>query len=344
MSNIDSLNSEAKEKLDVVLAASNDPMVAPSDDRFVLFPLEQHDLWDMYKNHFKLLWTAEEIDMSKDPQDWEKLNSNEKHFFSHVLAFFASSDGIVNENLAARFYKDIACPEARAFYTIQMLAETVHAETYSLLIETAVPDVAERKRLFSSIRTIPIIGAKARWALEWLESSRSLAERLVAFACVEGIFFSSSFCSIYWLKAMKPGLMPGLTFSNEMIARDEGLHTDFAVALHSKLQQQCSPERITEIVTNAVKLESRFASESLPVSLIGMNAALMTQYIQFVADQLLVQFGCDRHYNVRCPFDFMAQLGMQGKPNFHEKKAAQYRRPSVGDTAEDRTFSRNADF
>jgi len=328
-------------QLDAVLGSSTDPLLDKNSDRFVLFPIKYQDMWDAYKKAFALLWTAEEIDLSKDVHDWKKLSDGERHFISHVLAFFAASDGIVNENLATRFFGDVTAPEARAFYGTQIAIENIHAETYSLLLETYITDERERNRLRDAINTIPIVGAKARWALQWLGSSNTFAERLVAFACVEGIFFSSSFCSIYWLKAMKKGLLPGLTFSNELIARDEGLHTDFAVLLHSKLQDKCSAARITEIVTNAVKLECRFACESLPVSLIGMNSDSMSQYIKFVADRLLVQFGCEPHYNVKCPFDFMANLGLQNKTNFHEKKVAEYRRGGM-DT--DATFSRNSTF
>ena len=324
-------------------ASSRDALLEQTTNRFVLFPLKHHDLWDAYKKAVSLMWTAEEIDLTKDVQDWKKLSDGERHFLSHVLAFFAASDGIVNENLAARFYKDVTAPEARAFYSMQMLIETIHSETYSLLIDTYVQDASERTRLFDAINTVPVIAHKAKWALNWLDSTRPIAERLVAFACVEGIFFSSSFCSIYWLKAMKRGLMPGLTFSNELIARDEGLHTDFAVLLHSKLQDKCAKETITRIVTSAVELECKFATDALPVSLIGMSADSMTTYIKFVADQLLVQFGCAPFYLVRCPFDFMEQLGLQNKTNFHEKKVAEYRRPGVG-VEHSSNFSLDADF
>jgi ribonucleoside-diphosphate reductase beta chain len=321
-----------------------DPLTQATTDRFVLFPLEHQDLWKAYKDHLSLMWTAEEIDLAKDQQDWKNLSPNERHFLSHILAFFAASDGIVNENLAARFYREITAPEARAYYSMQMLIETVHSETYSLLIDTYINDENERNRLFNAVETVPIVGEKAHWALNWLENDRPLAERLVAFACVEGIFFSSSFCSIYWIKDMKQGMLPGLCFSNELISRDEGAHTDFAILLHSKLQEKCPRERITQIVREAVEIECRFATEALPVSLIGMNADSMQHYIRFVADRLLTQLGCERIWNERCPFDFMERIGLQNKTNFHEKKVAEYRKSGVGNSMLDQQISFNADF
>lgn len=330
--------------LDALLGQMADPLIAPSLDRFVLFPIKHDDLWKAYKDHLSLMWTAEEIDLAKDQQDWKKLSDGERHFLSHVLAFFAASDGIVNENLAARFYTEIVAPEARAYYSMQMLIETVHSETYSLLIDTYINDEAERRHLFNAVETVPIVGDKARWAMHWLENSRPLAERLVAFACVEGIFFSSSFCSIYWIKDMKQGMLPGLCFSNELISRDEGAHTDFAVLMHRKLQDKCSPERIQEIVAEAVEIECRFATEALPVSLIGMNADAMQRYIRFVADRLLSQLGCERLYNERCPFDFMERIGLQNKTNFHEKKVAEYRRAGVGVNIAEQKIAFDVDF
>ena len=332
------------EGLQNLLGQLEDPLIAGGNDRFVLFPIEHDDLWKAFKDHLALMWTAEEIDLAKDQQDWKKLSDGERHFLSHVLAFFAASDGIVNENLAARFYREITAPEARAYYSMQMLIETVHSETYSLLIETYINDANEKRRLFNAIDTVPIVGEKARWALQWLADDRSLAERLVAFACVEGIFFSSSFCSIYWLKDMKQGMMPGLCFSNELISRDEGLHTDFAVLLHSKLQEKCSPERIREIVREAVDIECRFATEALPVSLIGMNADAMQKYIRFVADRLLAQMGCERLYGEANPFMFMERLGLQNKTNFHEKKVAEYRKAGVGVNIAEQQIAFNVDF
>ena len=330
--------------LDALLGQLADPLIAPTLDRFVLFPIEHDDLWKAYKDHLSLMWTAEEIDLAKDQQDWKKLNDGERYFLLHVLAFFAASDGIVNENIAARFYAEISAPEARAYYTMQMLIETVHSETYSLLIDTYINDEAERRRLFNAVETVPIVGDKAKWAMHWLESSRPLAERLVAFACVEGIFFSSSFCAIYWIKDMKQGMLPGLCFSNELISRDEGAHTDFAMLMHRKLQDKCSPARILEIVTEAVEIECRFATEALPVSLIGMNADAMQRYIRFVADRILAQLGCDRVYNERCPFDFMERIGLQNKTNFHEKKVAEYRRAGVGVNISEQKIAFDTDF
>jgi ribonucleoside-diphosphate reductase beta chain len=332
------------EGLDALLGRLADPLVTESTSRFVLFPLKHEDLWKAYKDHLALMWTAEEIDLSKDQQDWKKLSVGERHFLSHVLAFFAASDGIVNENLAARFYREISAPEARAYYSMQMLIETVHSETYSLLIDTYINDEAERNHLFNAVETVPIVGEKARWAMNWLENSRPLAERLVAFACVEGIFFSSSFCSIYWIKDMKQGLLPGLCFSNELISRDEGAHTDFAILMHGKLQEKCPRERITQIVREAVEIECRFATEALPVSLIGMNADSMQRYIRFVADRLLIQLGCERIWNERCPFDFMERIGLQNKTNFHEKKVAEYRRAGVGVSIAEQRIAFDADF
>lgn len=330
--------------LDTLLGKLVDPLLSDNLDRFVLFPIKHDDLWKAYKDHLSLMWTAEEIDLAKDQQDWRMLNDGERHFLSHILAFFAASDGIVNENLAARFYSEISAPEARAYYSMQMLIETVHSETYSLLIDTYIGDEDERRRLFRAVETVPIVGEKAKWALNWLENSRPLAERLVAFACVEGIFFSSSFCSIYWIKDMKQGLLPGLCFSNELISRDEGAHTDFAVMIHSKLQERCSPARIREIVMEAVEIECRFATDALPVSLIGMNAESMQRYIRFVADRLLTQLGCEREYHDRCPFDFMERIGLQNKTNFHEKKVAEYRRAGVGMAISEQRIAFDTDF
>jgi ribonucleotide reductase beta subunit family protein with ferritin-like domain len=330
--------------LDALLGKLADPLVTENLDRFVLFPIEHHDLWKAFKDHLSLMWTAEEIDLAKDQQDWKKLTDGERYFLSHVLAFFAASDGIVNENLAARFYREITASEARAYYSMQMLIETVHSETYSLLIDTYIASEEERRRLFNAVETVQIVGDKARWALNWLENTRPLAERLVAFACVEGIFFSSSFCAVYWIKDMKQGMLPGLCFSNELISRDEGMHTDFAVMMHNKLQEKCSPERIRAIVAEAVEIECRFATEALPVSLIGMNADSMQQYIRFVADRLLTQLGCERAYNVRCPFDFMERIGLQNKTNFHEKKVAEYRRAGVGISIAEQKIAFDVDF
>jgi ribonucleoside-diphosphate reductase beta chain len=296
-------------------------------DRFVMFPLKYHDIWEMYKQAEHSFWTAEEIDLAQDLTDWnEKLNADEKHFIKMVLAFFAASDGIVNENLAENFLKEVQYPEAKSFYGFQIAMENVHSETYSLLIDTYIKDSEEKDRLFHAIDNFPSIMKKADWALKWI-NSESFAERLIAFAAVEGIFFSGSFCSIFWLK--KRGLMPGLAFSNELISRDEGLHCQFATLLHNRyVQNKVSPERIQEIITSAVEIEKEFITESLPVSLIGMNSKLMEQYIQFTADFWLQALGCQKVYNVENPFDFMDMISLQGKTNFFEKRVAEYQKVS----------------
>lgn len=296
-------------------------------DRFVMFPLKYHDIWEMYKQAEHSFWTAEEIDLAQDLTDWnEKLNADEKHFIKMVLAFFAASDGIVNENLAENFLKEVQYPEAKSFYGFQIAMENVHSETYSLLIDTYIKDSAEKDRLFHAIDNFPSIMKKADWALKWI-NSESFAERLIAFAAVEGIFFSGSFCSIFWLK--KRGLMPGLSFSNELISRDEGLHCQFACLLHNRyVSEKVSPERIQEIITSAVEIEKEFITESLPVSLIGMNSKLMEQYIQFTADFWLQALGCQKVYNVENPFDFMDMISLQGKTNFFEKRVAEYQKVS----------------
>lgn len=332
------------EGLDGLLDNMADPLLKESMDRFVMFPIENHDLWDAFKEHLALMWTAEEIDLAKDVQDWKKLNPDEQHFIKHVLAFFAASDGIVNENLAVRFYQDVTAAEARAFYSMQMLIETIHSETYSLLIDTYINDESEKNHLLCAAETLPIVKKKAEWAMKWLGSESTFPERLLAFACVEGIFFSSSFCSIYWIKDHKQGLLPGLCFSNELISRDEGLHTDFAVILHNQLQEKLPKDRIYELVQEAVTIEEEFATEALPVSLIGMNAEAMRSYIRFVADRLLAQLGCEPLYHDRCPFDFMERIALQNKTNFHEKKVAEYRRAGVGHSQEDQRIAFDEDF
>jgi ribonucleoside-diphosphate reductase beta chain len=295
--------------------------------RFVLFPLKYNDIWEMYKTAEHSFWTAEEIDLSQDLTDWnDKLNSDERHYVKNVLAFFAASDGIVNENLAENFLKEVQYPEAKCFYGFQIAIENIHSETYSLLIDTYIKDNSERDHLFNAIETVPSVKKKAEWALKWIESD-SFAERLIAFAAVEGIFFSGSFCSIFWLK--KRGLMPGLTFSNELISRDEGLHCQFATLLHNRyIQNKVSEDRIKQIIREAVEIEKEFVSESLPVSLIGMNADLMKQYIEFVADFWLIELGCSKVYGVENPFDFMDMISLQGKTNFFEKKVAEYQKVS----------------
>ena len=298
--------------------------------RFVMFPLKYHDIWEMYKTAEHSFWTAEEIDLAQDLTDWnDKLNADEKHYVKNVLAFFAASDGIVNENLAENFLKEVQYPEAKSFYGFQITIENIHSETYSLLIDTYIKDDDEKHRLFNAIDTVPSVKKKADWALKWIDSD-SFAERLIAFAAVEGIFFSGSFCSIFWLK--KRGLMPGLAFSNELISRDEGLHCEFACLLHNKhVQNKVSPERITQIITEAVEIEKEFVTESLPVSLIGMNAKLMQQYIEFVADYWLVELGCKKVFNVDNPFDFMDMLSLQNKGNFFEKRVSEYQKPKDRD-------------
>jgi ribonucleoside-diphosphate reductase beta chain len=299
-------------------------------ERFVMFPLKYHDIWEMYKTAEHSFWTAEEIDLAQDLTDWnEKLNDDEKHYIKNVLAFFASSDGVVNENLAENFLKEVQYPEAKSFYGFQIAMENIHSETYSLLIDTYIKDDKEKAYLFNAIETVPSVKRKAEWALKWIESD-SFAERLIAFAAVEGIFFSGSFCSIFWLK--KRGLMPGLAFSNELISRDEGLHCEFACLLHNKyVTNKVSKERITQIITEAVEIEKEFVSDSLPVSLIGMNAKLMTQYVEFVADFWLRELGCDKAYNSENPFDFMDMLSLQNKANFFENRSAAYQKPKDRD-------------
>jgi ribonucleoside-diphosphate reductase beta chain len=295
---------------------------------FTLFPIkpsEEH-LFKMYKQAVASFWTPEEIPFAKDQEHWEKLNDDERHFIKHVLAFFAGSDGIVQENLASRFQREVTSPVVKLFYSFQNAMEGIHSETYSLLIDTYVKDKDEQNHLFNAIDTIPCIGRKAAWAVKWIDSEKDFATRLVAFAAVEGIFFSGAFCSIYWLK--KRGLMPGLTFSNELISRDEGLHTLFAVALYHTLQDKLDSSVILSILKEAVAIEKDFITEALPCSLIGMNSKMMSQYIEFVADRLAVQLGCSKIYNTANPFDFMELISLEGKTNFFEKKVSEYSRPT----------------
>ncbi|KAG8953632.1 Ribonucleotide-diphosphate reductase (RNR), small subunit [Tulasnella sp. 424] len=318
---------------DVDLDEKDEPLLKESKRRFVLFPIQYKEIWQMYKKAEASFWTAEEMDLSKDQHDWEnKLNDNERHFISHVLAFFAASDGIVNENLVERFSNEVQAAEARCFYGFQIMMENIHSETYSLLIDTYIKDAAEREYLFDAIDTIPCIKRKADWALEWINDKEStFGERLVAFAAVEGIFFSGAFASIFWLK--KRGLMPGLTFSNELISRDEGMHTDFACLLFSHLRKRPHPDTVQLIITQAVKIEQEFLTDALPCSLIGMNAILMKQYIEFVADRLLVALGNPKYYNSTNPFDFMDMISLQGKTNFFEKRVSDYAKAGVHATA-----------
>ena len=324
--------------------SSVEPILQENKNRFVIFPIKHHDIWEWYKKMEASFWTAEEIDLSQDLNDWNnKLSDEERYFVKHILAFFAASDGIVNENLAENFVNEVQYAEAKFFYGFQIMMENIHSETYSLLIDTYVKDEAEKDDLFNALDVFPAIKKKADWALKWIESD-SFAERLIAFAAVEGIFFSGAFCSIYWLK--KRGLMPGLTFSNELISRDEGVHCDFAVHLHNHhLVNKVPKDRIREIIVDALKIEREFITESLPVSLIGMNAVLMTQYLEFVADRLLVELGCDREYNTSNPFDFMDMISLQGKTNFFEKKVAEYQKSGVMNTdSQAQKISFDADF
>jgi ribonucleoside-diphosphate reductase beta chain len=323
-----------------------EPILQENKNRFVLFPIQHHDVWEFYKKAEASFWTAEEIDLGQDLKDWARLNDGERHFISHVLAFFAASDGIVNENLAENFVAEVQYTEAKFFYGFQIAVENIHSETYSLLIDTYIKDPQERDKLFNAIDTLDCVKKKAEWALRWIDQA-SFAERLVAFAAVEGIFFSGSFCSIFWLK--KRGLMPGLSFSNELISRDEGLHCDFACLLYTKhLRNKLSESRVKEIITDAVVIEKEFVTDALPVDLIGMNAKLMSQYIEFVADRLLLELGCSKVYNATNPFDFMELISLQGKTNFFEKRVGDYQKAGVfnkeSNTEEVKRFSLDTDF
>ena len=319
-----------------------EPILVPNKNRFVIFPIQHHDIWEWYKKQQASFWTAEEIDLEQDVKDWEqKLNDDERYFIKHILAFFAASDGIVNENLAENFISEVQYTEAKFFYGFQIMMENIHSEVYSLLIDTYIKNENEKDELFRAIEIFPAIAKKADWALRWIESD-SFAERLIAFSAVEGIFFSGAFCSIFWMK--KRGLLPGLTFSNELINRDEGLHADFAVHLHQHhIVNKVPKERITEILVDALNIEREFITESLPVSLIGMNSKLMTQYLEFVTDRLLVEYGCDKVYHVSNPFDFMEMISLEGKTNFFEKRVSEYQKAGVksGGTG---TIAFDADF
>jgi ribonucleoside-diphosphate reductase beta chain len=316
-------------------------LLEENKERFVLLPIKYPKIWEMYKKSEQSFWTAEEVDLHADLKDWERLKEGEKHFIKHVLAFFAASDGIVNENLAVNFMREVQIPEARCFYGFQIMMENIHSEMYSLLIDTYIKDTAEKRYLFNAIETVPCVKKKADWALCYINNG-SFAERLVAFAAVEGIFFSGSFCSIFWLK--KRGLMPGLSTSNEFISRDEGMHCDFACLLYGMLENKLSQEKIYEIISDAVKNEHEFVTDALPVSLIGMNAKLMCQYIEFVADRLLEALGYPKLYNSSNPFDFMEMISLQGKTNFFEKRVSEYKKASVGQQKEDNVFKMDEDF
>ena len=320
-----------------------EPLLRENPRRFVIFPIEYHDIWAMYKKAEASFWNAEEVDLSKDRSDWEKLTPDERHFISHVLAFFAASDGIVNENLVERFSQEVQITEARCFYGFQIAMENVHSEMYSLLIDTYIADPRERDYLFNAIETLPCVKKKADWALKWISSkSATFAERVIAFAAVEGIFFSGSFAAIFWLK--KRGLMPGLTFSNELISRDEGLHTDFACLMFKHVVQKPSKEEIVAIIRDAVSIEQEFLTDALPCAMIGMNGDLMKQYIEFVADRLLIELGCGKIYNSENPFDFMEHISLEGKTNFFEKKVGEYQKWGVMAKKEDNVFTLDAEF
>ena len=340
--------TDAQLSMDAVLPSketdTNEPLLKENKDRFVIFPIQHNDIWNFYKKHEASFWTAEEIDLHADLVDWAtKLNDDERYFIKHVLAFFAASDGIVNENLAENFLHEVQYPEARFFYGFQIAMENIHSETYSLLIDTLIKDPTEKHHLLHAIDTVPCVQKKAEWALRWI-SRGSFAERLIAFAAVEGIFFSGSFCSIFWLK--KRGLMPGLSFSNELISRDEGLHCDFACLLYTKHLLNRLPKKTVEtIIKDAVAIEKEFVTDALPVNLIGMNAKLMQQYIEFVADRLLVELGNEKVYNATNPFDFMDMINLQGKTNFFEKRVGEYQKAGVMNQNKDANkFSLDADF
>jgi len=323
----------------------SDPLLQENPRRWVLFPIQYPSVYEMYKKHEASFWTAEEIDLAQDGKDWDTLTEKEQHFVKHILAFFAASDGMVLENLASRFSCEIQIPEARCFYGFQIAMENIHSETYSLLIEQYIKDPAEKDKVFDAIHTMPAVEEKAQWAVQWMNDESSFAERVVAFACVEGILFSGSFCAIYWLK--KRGLMPGLTFSNELISRDEGLHTEFACLIYSMLQNKLPEDVLHGIVRGAVDAERKFICEALPCDLIGMNSELMTKYIEFVADRLLTALGHSKLFGASNPFDWMELISLQGKTNFFEKRVGEYQKAGVmssGNAEEVKGFSLDADF
>lgn len=337
-----SVKIDLEKELDTKITVE-EPILKENPNRFVLFPIQHNDIWEMYKKQEASIWTAEELDLSPDLVDWEsKLNDDERFFIKHVLAFFAASDGIVNENLAENFLSEVQYTEAKFFYGFQVMMENIHSETYSLLIDTYIKDTKEKNYLFNAIETFEPVKKKADWAMRWIDNG-SYAERLISFAAVEGIFFSGSFCSIFWLK--KRGLMPGLTFSNELISRDEGLHCDFACMLYNNhLVNKLPKEQVQKIIADAVEIEKEFVTESLPVRLIGMNADLMSQYIEFVADRLLTELGNDKIYNTSNPFDFMDMINLQGKTNFFEKRVGEYQKAGVLNNENNTTFSLDSDF
>jgi ribonucleoside-diphosphate reductase beta chain len=327
----------------LVKKKKDEPLLTENPNRFVIFPIANQKVWEMYKKAEGSFWTAEELDLSKDRKDWEALTAQEQHFIKHVLAFFAASDGIVNENLAMNFMKEVQWPEARCFYGFQIAMENIHSEVYSLLIDTYIKDVEDKMKLLNAIETIPCVKKKAQWAIHWMQSEDAdFASRLMAFAAVEGIFFSGAFCSIFWLK--ERGVMPGLTTSNEFISRDEGLHTEFACLLYSYLNHKLSKTKAHKMIREAVKCEKEFITEALSCSLIGMNAKMMSQYLEFVADRLLVQLGYPKIWNATNPFPFMERISLEGKDNFFEKRVSNYSKAGVGKTAEAMSFATDADF
>ena len=333
---------KAKESLPIK-KRRQEPLLIENPNRFVLFPIEHQAVWDMYKKAMASFWTAEEIDLSKDRKDWEALTQNEQHFIKHILAFFAASDGIVNENLAMNFMKEVQWAEARCFYGFQIAMENIHSEVYSLLIDTYIKDLTEKAKLLNAIETSPCVKRKADWAIHWMQSEDAdFASRLMAFAAVEGIFFSGAFCAIFWLK--ERGIMPGLTTSNEFISRDEGMHTEFACLLYGYLQHKLSKTKAHKMIREAVKCEKEFITEALSCSLIGMNAKMMSQYLEYVADRLLVQLGYPKIWNATNPFPFMERISLEGKDNFFEKRVTNYAKVGVGRTKEEMTFATDADF
>lgn len=329
--------------VEAVPVVAVEPLLDPNEDRFVIFPIRYPDIWAKYKQHMSVFWTPEEIDLSKDVSHWERLNDGERHFIKHILGFFAGADGIVMENLAIRFTRDVQIPEAKFFYSCQNLLEAVHSETYSLLIDTYITDPVEKADLLRATKTIPCVEKKAKWAMEWIDSADAdFATRLVGFACVEGIFFSGAFCAIFWLK--QRGLMPGLTLSNEFIARDEGIHTDFACLLYSKIVNRLTKQKVHKIIREAVKIEKQFITKALPCELIGMNADLMKQYIEFVADRLSLQLGYPKIYAATNPFDFMERISLENKDNFFEKRVSTYAKGSVGKARAEMAFATDSTF
>lgn len=337
-----SMDEETKR---LVKLEKQEMLLKDNPNRFVLFPIQHQEIWEMYKKHEASFWTAEEIDLSQDNKDWEGLTDDERHFIKHVLAFFAASDGIVLENLGTRFLSEVQVPEARCFYGFQLAMENIHSETYSLLIDTYIKDSEEKQHLFNAMENIPCVSKKAEWALKWIGSDSCFAERLVAFAGVEGIFFSGSFCAIFWLK--KRGKMPGLTFSNELISRDEGLHCDFACLLYSQLTNKLSEERVQQIIADAVAIEKEFVIDAIPCALIGMNSSMMSTYIEFCADRLLDALGYSKIWNVSNPFEWMEMISLQGKTNFFEKRVGEYQKAGVMsnlDGADSNAWTMDADF